>query len=102
MLTQLITPIYTITEDDLDIDPDFGAPWMEPLNNVAGWVIATLLVVSVIILAVGAVTFFVGRAVSNSSMQSKGSSGFLFGLAGVVLLGSIVGIVLFAANINLF
>lgn len=101
MWTKTMSLMASIDEEDLDITPTFDAPWMGPLNNLAGQIIGTLLVVSVIVLAVGVVLFLVGRAASNSGMQGKGAGALIVGGIGVAVLGSIVGLVLFFANIDL-
>lgn len=102
MWTRPMAIVAGIDEDDLDIAPSFDAPWMGPLNNMGGYILGTLIVASVIILAVGVVIFLVGRAASNSGMQGKGASALLVGLIGVAILGSITGIVLFFANMDIF
>lgn len=94
--------IIAVDESDLGLDPDFSAPWMTTLRDVAGWVVGTLFIISGIILAVGVVTFLVSKAASNRPGQETGVKGILFGLLGVVGLGSIGAIMVWAAGFNPF
>lgn len=94
--------VIAVNESDLGLDPDFNAPWIETIRDIAGWTVATLFVFSGIILAVGVVMFLVAKAASSRSGQETGIKALLLGLIGVVGLGSVGSIIVWAAGFNPF
>lgn len=91
-----------VNESDLGLDPNFNAPWMPVLRDVAGWAVGSLFVISGIILAVGVVMFLVAKAASNSNRQDSGVKAMVTGLIGVVVLGSIGALLVWAAGFDPF
>lgn len=94
--------IRAVNEGDLGLDPDFNAPWITTLRDIAGWVVGTLFVLSGIVLAIGIVMFLVSKAVSSRPGQESGVKALSLGLIGVVLLGSVGAILVWAAGFNPF
>lgn len=101
-LTALTTTILGVDEDDLGLTPDFEMPWADNLQDIAGWVLGTLFIISGIILAVGIVMFLVARSASNTGGQNKGVAAMVIGIIGIVLLGSVGAFIQFATEIDLF
>lgn len=94
--------VADVSESDLGLDPDFTAPWMEVLRDGAGWVVGTLFVISGIVLAVGVFMFLVARATKNTRGQETGITALLWGLIGVMALGSIGALLVFVAGFDPF
>lgn len=102
MKNQVYGMISAVNEGDLGLNPDFDAPWMSTLRDIAGWTVGTLFVISGIIFAIGLVTFLVSKAASSRPGQETGIKGLIFGLIGVVGLGSVGAILVWAAGFNPF
>lgn len=94
--------IIAVNESDLGLDPDFGAPWMTTLRDIAGWTVGTLFVIAGIVLAVGIFMFLIARAAKNTRGQENGVSAMIWGLIGVVALGSVGAILVWAAGFDPF
>lgn len=87
---------------DPGVTPNADAPWYAWLQNMTGSIMGTLILLSVVILALGVLLALVGRAVSNSTAQKYGIGGVIGGIIGVVILGSISGLVYWATGQSLF
>src|SRR5699024_952844 len=103
MLNQLGL-LITETEENYgpdDIDATYNAPWMQLLNDVGGWVVGTVIVVGVILVAIAAIIF----AASKSSGASRGqeiSITALLWIGGIMaIVGSAGALVAWAADLDL-
>lgn len=102
MVHNVLTKLQAVQESDLGLDPDFSAPWIGVLRDVAGWTVGSLFIISGIMLAIGIVMFLVAKAVSNSRQQESGVKAILIGLLGVLLLGGVGSLLVFAAGFDPF
>lgn len=103
MLTSIYAKaINAVNESDLGLDPDFSAPWMGTVRDFAGYTVATLFGIAGIVLAVGFFQFMIAKAAGNSRGQDSGVKNLIIGLLGVVGLGAIGAIIVFAAGFEPF
>jgi len=69
MLNQLgLSIINTQEYGPESIEASYDAPWMQLLNDVGGWIVGTVIVIGVILVAIAAIIF----ASSKSSGASRG------------------------------
>lgn len=94
--------VVGVEESDLGLNPDFSAPWMSILRDVAGWTVASLFVISGILMAVGVFQFGVAKFASNSRGQESGVKNFIFGFVGVIGLGAVGGLIVWATDFEPF
>lgn len=94
--------ISAVSETDLGLDPDFSAPWMGTVRDISGYVVGTLFVVSGILLAIGIFQFLIAKSAGNSRGQDSGVKNLILGLIGVVALGSVGALIVFAGGFNPF
>ncbi|MFW0168761.1 hypothetical protein [Rothia sp. P4278] len=100
-LYSVATPIIVAAEKkkpksggfDPGVTPNSDGPWFGTIQSLSGSVVGTLILGSVVVLAIGIMIALIGRAVSSSGAQKVGIGGICLGLAGVILLGSISGLV---------
>lgn len=102
MLTNSAQSVLQADGFDPGVTPNSNAPWMPKLQDLSGSFLGTLLIVSVVILAAGIVTALIGKAVGSNKAQQIGIGGLVVGLIGVVLLGSINGLVYWATQQSIF
>lgn len=91
-----------VQESDLGLTPDFSAPWMSIITDVAGWTVATLFALSGILMAIGVFQFGIAKFASNSRGQESGVKSLLFGFCGVVGLGAVGGLIVWATDFQPF
>lgn len=84
------------------VEPTYDAPWMGLLNDGAGWVLGTLLVVVVVLLAVGALMWIAGKLGGSSRAQDVGITILLWTVLGAIVIGGAGGLISWAAGLDLF
>jgi len=87
------------------VDPGVGFnfdffPFMETLREAAGGGLATALVVSVVLLALAAVMWGVGKIAGARSMQSVGFGAFCVTAVVAILIGAANGIAVWGSNLD--
>jgi hypothetical protein len=87
------------------VDPGVGFdfdffPFMETLREAAGGGLAAALVVSVVLLALAAVMWGVGKIAGARSMQSVGFGAFCVTGVVAVLIGAANGIAVWGSNLD--
>lgn len=87
---------------DPGVSPNSDAPWTATLRKLSGSFVGSLLIASVVILAVGVVVALIGKAAGSTKAQQIGIGGLIVGLIGVVVLGSINGLVYWATQQSIF
>lgn len=81
--------LVAVEESDLGLSPDFSAPWMNVVRDIVGWVFGTLFVLAGLLFVIGLFVFLVCKFVtSNSPGQEKGLKAILWGIVGIVAMGS--------------
>lgn len=87
---------------DPGVTPNSDAPWFSWFQNFTGSVVGTLILASVLLLAIGVTIALIGRAASSQGAQKIGIGALVIGLIGVVLLGGISGLVFWLTGQSLF
>lgn len=85
-----------------DVSPTYDAPWMGLLNDGAGWVLGTLLVVVAVLLGVGALMWIAGKLGGGSRAQEVGITIVLWTVVGAIVIGGAGGLIAWAAGLELF
>lgn len=80
------------------ISPNWNNPFVDPLNNIAGTILAVTLIIGAIAFIVSVVIFLAGKAGGRGGMQDAGVAGMIWTLVGVVLLSSVTAIIGFATG----
>lgn len=97
----LIELLPTLTAIDIpDIQPDFNAPFMQPLQLIVSWVLAAgmILVFATLIIAVVGVSM---QGLGSQRYQEWAGASILRVLAATVILGSVSGIFAFFVGFDL-
>lgn len=86
---------------DPGVTPNGNAPWMGTLRTIAGYTLATAIIVALIVLIVGVVLLIVGKISHHGGAQNVGVGVLLWGLVGCAILGSLSGLVYWATQQSL-
>lgn len=97
-----LTSFTTLGANLPDISPQFDAPWMPTLNNVASMMLGTFLVALVIGLGVGVVVWIFGKLSSSGRAQDVGISFMLWTLVAAALLAGAAGFISWGMGLPLF
>lgn|SRR5690625_1305410 len=85
-----------------NVEPSYDAPWMGLLNDGAGWIVGTVLVVIVILLVVGAMIWVAGKLGGSGRAQDVGVTFILWTVVAAVVVGAAGGIIAWAAGLDWF
>lgn len=83
------------------IDADYSAPWMTLLSDVGGWIIGTVILVGVILLAIAAVIFAGSKSSGMSRGQEIGVGAMLWIGVAMLIVGSAGGIISWFTDLEL-
>lgn len=108
MLNQLGLSIIN-TQDTQDtqeygpdsIDASYDAPWMHLLNDVGGWIVGTVIVIGVILVAIAAIIFASSKSSGASRGQEISITALLWIGAIMAVVGSAGSLIAWAAGLDL-
>lgn len=102
MLNQLgLSIINTQEYGPESIEASYDAPWMQLLNDVGGWIVGTVIVVGVILVAIAAIIFASSKASGASRGQEVGIQALLWIGVVMAVVGSAGGVIAWAAGLDL-
>lgn len=78
-----------------------NAPWMGTLRDIAGFVMATCIVILVMLLIVGAVLLVMGKLSHHGGAQGVGVTVLIWALVGAAIIGSASGLVFWFTSLSL-
>ena len=83
-----------------EITPDFNAPGMELIKQVAGWALGISLTLTVIAL-IFCIVSIAFKGFGNQGLQQTASKSLLWVIGAMILLAGLSGLVAFIFNIDL-
>ena len=101
MLTRYVTTIGLPAQIDIpDIEVDWSAPFIQPMQVVASWVLTGAIVFVLILLTI-AIASIAGKRLAPERMQAWAGENVLWIFGVAVLLGSASGLFQYFVNFDL-